>query len=771
MFKVLYCTKDAYVQSRVVNGMLMTGSNVGLAGSLDLFKLYGYTSTQVGTSSVPNVELSRLLVQFDLNPLRELVEQGMVDPGNASFNVSLVLHDVYGGQPCPNNFNVIVYPLSASFDEGHGRDVVFYSDFDVCNFQSSSLASGSWVSPGANTPGYFPQVCDYFTGSGNLTFGQQQYFPKGTEDLCIDVTQIVSATLAGMLPDAGFRISFTSAIENDTHSYFVKRFGSRQAYNNAKRPQMLVRFDDSIQDDTQNFYLDSESYLFLWNYVRGAMLGNLLSGSTQVTGSNSLYLWLQGQFPQAALQVVSSSTCLAPQGPFSIGPEPSDILLDPNGEVTYSFNSGSIVNATEGSFYFAPIFSGGDLIGSQVTFTGFYSGTLNGNVGFASVQGLIGLVSGTYVSPVAGVMSGVFYYRTAPPNQGNGWDITTPILTGSAILSGTLEGFEQSDIWVLTGTFAPAAITSPEETPYLYSGTFVMSSTYATLQVTDIDATGVLYSGSYVTLEPFVPSGTFYLPDGATPAISGTALISGTIGGYTALFAVTGTFVPLDPALFSASYITSQTLGPAQYVAGPFLASQLLLGTNPQTGIYSASVFLKSDDPNLQPQWQVSGSVPLVPVWGSLDGTVAYLTGSLIQAYPPVRGPNAQNYKHLNISVINLTDEYPPDDQEVLRVNIWDYTQPYLINAIRLPVELPGIIIRDVHYQIRDNDTGDIAVPFDLEFNSTRLSNDLQNMYFTLDTSNLTVNHAYVIDILVVTDNVKHLYRGASAVFRVVAWE
>jgi hypothetical protein len=265
-----------------------------------------------------------------------------------------------------------------------------------------------------------------------------------------------------------------------------------------------------------------------------------------------------------------------------------------------------------------------------------------------------------------------------------------------------------------------------------------------------------------------VPSGTFLLSDGITPVISGTAVFNGSLDGNPGTYALTGTFLPDGAFAFSGTYALSATLGPIPYVLGPFSASQLYLGSNPQVGIYSASVLLPSTDPSLLPQWQTSGSVTLTPVWGSLDGTVTYLTGSTIKAYPPQRGPQSLALHKLIVTVIGLNDEHDWHELTTINVNIFDYTQPYLLNAVRLPVELPGMIIRDVHYQIRDNDNGRVAVPFDLTTNSTRLSNDAKGMFFDLDVSNLTPGHAYVIDILVVTDNNKQLYRSASAVFRVV---
>ena len=506
MFKSLFADKDTYITNRVVNGTAQVTANVGSAGSLDLFKLYGYTSTTSGSTALPNTELSRLLVHFDLGPLRTLASQGRIDAGSPSFSCKLHLFDVYGGQPTPNNFTVAVFPLSSSFDEGLGRDVVYYSDSDACSWLTSSIASGSWITSGCASGGSAQQSCDYITASSRILAGANlestQFSPIGTEDLNIDVTTIVSATLAGLLPDSGFRISLIPSMEADSHSYFVKRFASRTAFNSELCPRLEIRFDDSIQDDTNNLFLDSTGYLFLYNYVRSS-LTNLTSGSAQVTGSNCTVLRL--------------------------------------------------------------------------------------------------------ITPVSG-------------------------------------------------------------------GIYVLS----------------------------------------------------------------------------------------------FSGSQLTLGTNPQVGIYSSSVLVSSTDPVLLPQWQASGSIAFTPVWGSMDGTVPYLTGSAIKAYPPQRGPKAMVTKRFVVTVLGLTDTYTAPITTTLRVNLFDYTVPYLLTAVKLPVELPGIIVRDVHYQVRDNDTGTIVIPFDTVTNSTRLSNDSVGMYFSLDIANLSPGHSYVIDVMIVTGNNQQLYPSISPVFRVV---
>jgi len=298
MYKILKADKDAYLTNRFIkiagSGSFRTGSNVGSAGTLDLFKLYGVTFAN-NDASLPNLELSRLLIHFDLQPLKDLIYSSSININHRSFNCSVKLFDVYGGQTTPSNFDISLYPLSKSFDEGSGRDVVYYSDYDVCNFSSASI-NVSWELSGSGMGGGAETICDYITSSANLggsSLEATQHFKTGEEDLIIDVTKIVSATVAGLLPDSGFRLSLKSTLEDDKFSYFVKRFASRTAYDESKHPRIIVKYNDSLIDDSLNLRLDEPSTIFLRNFSKGEP-SNILSGSslTQISGSNSLLLKL-----------------------------------------------------------------------------------------------------------------------------------------------------------------------------------------------------------------------------------------------------------------------------------------------------------------------------------------------------------------------------------------------------------------------------------------------------------------------------------------------
>lgn len=301
MYLALSASKDAYITNKIIGSSFRaTDANLGQAGTLDLFKLYD-ENTIVGETEP--IELSRALIKFDYSPLRSLMSSKL-DINDSSFKCNLVLSDVYGGQTTPTNFKLIVFPLSRSFDEGVGRDVVGYRDIDVCNFLTASVSTGQvqkWYVTGANKEGLLGSPDIDIISSGNLNDGngvvnlwREQTFSTGEEDLIVDITDLVSGTLAGMIPDEGFRISFSGSQETDQFTRFVKRFTSRNATNVGKRPKITVIFDDLVRDNHNNFFFNESGSLLLSNNIRGTPR-NILSGSSlaEVKGTNCMILTLK----------------------------------------------------------------------------------------------------------------------------------------------------------------------------------------------------------------------------------------------------------------------------------------------------------------------------------------------------------------------------------------------------------------------------------------------------------------------------------------------
>ncbi|MAF25533.1 hypothetical protein CL634_08180 [bacterium] len=305
MYLILTASKDTYITNKIIdNNFRAKDANVGKAGTLDLFKLYAESIS--GSNTSPK-ELSRALIKFDLQPLYNLTASNL-DLNASNFEVKLKMYDLLGGQATPSNFNLVVYPLSKSFDEGIGRDVSSFGDLDSCNFITASYATGStsiWAASGANSSGLLnSQDIDFIT-SGNLgseivDLGSSQNFIKGNENLEVNLTTVVSATMANVLPDHGFRISFSGSEETDNKTRFVKRFASRQSSNQLKVPQLHVSWDDSRIDHHNDFIFNVSGSLFLNNFQRGNR-ANLVSGSAAaaISGDDCLIIKLQkGEFTQ-----------------------------------------------------------------------------------------------------------------------------------------------------------------------------------------------------------------------------------------------------------------------------------------------------------------------------------------------------------------------------------------------------------------------------------------------------------------------------------------
>ena len=299
----LFCSasKDTYITNKIINNRLVADdANVGRAGTLDLFRLYGETTLR-GTGSQD--EVSRLLVTFDLKPIKGRMNN-LVDIRSDNFSARLKLFDIRSGHAVPSNFNVIVFPLSRSYDEGVGRDISNFGDIDAANFLTSSYSEGSanlWFASGANSQGTVGaddidiiDRANLSDGSGEKNIWVSQKFTQGTEDLDVDITEILSATLANQLPDLGFRISFSGSEERDQKSRFVKRFASRHVSNPYIRPRIEVSFDDTVHDNRANFLFDVSGSLFLQNYARSGK-ANIVSGSglSPVTGTDCMKLKLK----------------------------------------------------------------------------------------------------------------------------------------------------------------------------------------------------------------------------------------------------------------------------------------------------------------------------------------------------------------------------------------------------------------------------------------------------------------------------------------------
>lgn len=235
-----------------------TGSNMGASDILEVFSIANQAS------SASN-EISRVLVQWDLSEVQQDRNSGAV-PSSGSARWIIRLFNAEHGQTLPSGYNLLLQPISRSWEEGFGLDMEEYSDLtrDAIGANWINASSGAaWSSSGGD-----------FLNSYIFS----QYFDDGIEDLEVDVTDMVEAWLAGSLQNYGVGIFLSGSAESGSaQSFYTKKFFSRTSEFFFKQPLLEARFDSTRKDNRGNFIASSSllsanenlNTIYLYNAFRG----------------------------------------------------------------------------------------------------------------------------------------------------------------------------------------------------------------------------------------------------------------------------------------------------------------------------------------------------------------------------------------------------------------------------------------------------------------------------------------------------------------------
>jgi len=258
-----------------------TGSNMGYADSLEVYSIYGQTSASTeGRSS----ELARTLVRFPVTDMITDRTNGAI-AASGSMSWYLRLYNVETAYTLPQDFILTVRALTKDWSEGTGLDMDEYTDLGNANWMNASNST-AWDNVGGD-----------FHRHPTFTVS----FPRGYEDLEVDVTPLVEEWIASTKNNHGVCIRLTGSqeayysgsagstgsyggpVHNLTGSedtYYTKRFSSRSSQYFFKRPVIEARWDSSKRDDREYFYYSSSfapeednlNTLYLYNYVRGRLV-------------------------------------------------------------------------------------------------------------------------------------------------------------------------------------------------------------------------------------------------------------------------------------------------------------------------------------------------------------------------------------------------------------------------------------------------------------------------------------------------------------------
>ena len=246
---------DNTITNALRSNLIDSGSlaNMGESDVLEVFSIRG----QANSSSL---ELSRLLTKFPVTDIVSDRAAGSI-PNSGSTSFFLRLSNAVHGETTPTKFNLTVQPISRSWDEGFGLDMEEYRDLGASNWISASTGV-SWTSQGG----------DYITASS-----YDVYFAKGTEDLEVDITELVEQWVDGTYDNYGVGVQLSSSEEQSSRSYYTKKFFARGSEFFYKRPYIEARWDSSVTDDRNHFIASSSllpasdnlNNIYLYNKFRG----------------------------------------------------------------------------------------------------------------------------------------------------------------------------------------------------------------------------------------------------------------------------------------------------------------------------------------------------------------------------------------------------------------------------------------------------------------------------------------------------------------------
>mgnify|MGYP005818114425 CR=1 FL=1 len=109
-------------------------SSMGAADSLQVFSISGSVTTPRDN------ELSRVLLQFPIDDISDLITNGEIPTGSIVHGPQyfLKMYNVKHDQQTPRQFHLVVKPITTYWEEGNGLDMFNYSDKDSANWVNAT---------------------------------------------------------------------------------------------------------------------------------------------------------------------------------------------------------------------------------------------------------------------------------------------------------------------------------------------------------------------------------------------------------------------------------------------------------------------------------------------------------------------------------------------------------------------------------------------------------------------------------------------------------
>ena len=237
-------------------------------------------------------EYARILIKFSLSSLSaDIVNNGRIPDPRTDSGVSafINLKNVKHSDNQAVNFDLVAFPLTASWMEGRGLDNDNYTNTGFANALSATNTNAWNINNGQTGGSVYIGAASRVYDSNSAT---QSFL--GEEDLRMDVTDYFKAYLDystgtsiadGGSADHGFLIRMTDAYEAKDApealsagqavsisgtAFYSKKFYSRET-NTRKRPYFELEWDGAIKDNRENLLFSKTANLFYYSLIDGEL--------------------------------------------------------------------------------------------------------------------------------------------------------------------------------------------------------------------------------------------------------------------------------------------------------------------------------------------------------------------------------------------------------------------------------------------------------------------------------------------------------------------
>ena len=239
--------------------------------------------------------LSRILIYFDHNKVKQMVEDktypdisklkhvlhmtNAASVNDRNINCGMMDSEYNKTKRRAISFDIIFFLIPNDWDNGRGFDYAY----DLYDKEHRSVSKDGcswyqfrnyckWDTEGVYSIERLSNEVDLFTSiNGNLStivIGYQ-HFDVGNEPLVFDITETFNKFITGELCNYGIGIAFSPAFESTTTelSQYVGFF--TQHTNSFYEPYIETTYDETIDDDRTDFYLDKDNKLYFYASVGG----------------------------------------------------------------------------------------------------------------------------------------------------------------------------------------------------------------------------------------------------------------------------------------------------------------------------------------------------------------------------------------------------------------------------------------------------------------------------------------------------------------------